>query len=231
MKGGRFSCAVAAAALAFSCSASAAIITSSLGNTSPGFADGAVPDLITQIIPAQSGQPAPFDGGLGSDVFENASGTWTHSYGALGDPIVSAMLRIGLVDHDSAASGDQVALFTVDGVDLTAALNALLNGSGGGNGEYNVYSVDLGSLAGSLADGSESVVLTLQGAGLGQCFDFLCPDPNNPTVEETGSNGAHYIFAALRIETRDTQGVPEPGTLGLLGLGLGVLALRRRRKH
>lgn len=224
---------LAAGLLAASSGASAVIITSSLGNTAPGFNDGDTPALVPQILAAQSGQPAPFNVGLGNEVIgPSAAGSWTHNYAPIGDPIISATLDIGLVDHDSAAAGDQVLLFTVDGTDLTANLNALFNARGGGEGEYNVYQIDLLSLAGVLADGSASIVLNLQGPGLQACLPFLpgC-DPNNP-VSPTGFNGAHYIFSMLTIETREgpTTGVPEPQTLALLGLSLSALAWRRRRR-
>ena len=50
---------------------SAAVIVSSLGNTSPGFNDGDKPHILT-VAAAQSGSPAPFDLGIGNDEEEAA---------------------------------------------------------------------------------------------------------------------------------------------------------------
>lgn len=158
--------------------AQATVITSTLGNSTSGLIDGTVPGALA-VGAAQAGQPAPFDLGLGNDVIgPNAAGTWTHTYGAIGDPILSATLDIGIEEHDSAAAGDQVSLFSVDGNILTATLNTLFNGSGGGDGEYNVYQVDLFALgiAADLLDGTANVVLNLAGPGLQTCIlAFACP--------------------------------------------------------
>ncbi|WP_230970525.1 PEP-CTERM sorting domain-containing protein [Nitrogeniibacter aestuarii] len=211
--------------------AQAALITSSLGNTASGFLDGDIPSLFA-ISPVQSGQAAPFDAALGNEAGlagSNAAGSWTHTFGAISDPIVSASLEIGLIDHDSQASGDQVALFSVDGVALTTEMNLLLEGHGGATAEFNTYTIDLTALAASFADGSADITLNLQGPGLTPCL-FGCTTP----VVETTFNAAYYIFATLTIQTRDTppppNGVPEPTSLALLGLGMGALAWRRKHR-
>ena len=184
--------------------ASAAIIVDSLGNMTPGFLHGDIPDTPT-VGSAQSGQAAPFNQSLGNDILAdmNASGSWSHNYDLLGNPIQSAFFDFGIVDHDSAASGNQVALFTIDGIDLTTELNALFEGSGGGDGEYNMYQLDLASVLGSLADGTANFFLGLTGPGQQTCLIFLCPDPANP-VTDTLSNGANYIFSTLTITTEDS---------------------------
>ena len=231
--------AVATAALLAACGlaheAAADTIVDTLGNPSPGFADGEFVTIF-QLAAAQGGQPAPFDGPIGNDLgldpaFFDAS--WAHSYGAV-DPltmaITAATLTIGIADHDSAASGDQLRLLTVDGVDLTAVLSPLMEAPGQGQqefgvgGEYNVYTIDLlagGVTAASLAGGTASIHLALQGPG-------LVDDLLGGTVVESAGNAAYLLFSSLTLRT--SAAVPEPGTAALCGLAiLGGLALRLRR--
>lgn len=211
------------------------MITSSLGNTMPGFNDTDTVDAAAVGV-AVGGQPAPFDQGYGSDelglLFGTFDQTWQHTYTAIGDPILSATLTIGIWDHDSAASGDQVAELLLDTSDQTATLNTAFEAKGGtqtdGVGsEFNTYSLDLLALglAGLLTDGVLDVALELKGPAL--IDPFLGP------VEETSNseNGANLIFSSLIIETQDNTtpppGVPVPATIALLGIGL--LAMRRFR--
>ena len=214
--------------LALSTAAHATIITASLGNTSPGFNDGDTP-TVPMVGAAQSGQPAPFNQGYGTDGLfgGNFAQSWTHAFAAIADPIISASLTIGIYDHDSAASGSQLDLFTVDGNALTADLDSLFEAGGGSTDlEYNVYTIDLAGLLGDLADGSVTIVLNLDGPGLVTPL-FPLPGPNPP--EETASNGANLIFSTLTIETQNGEvAVPEPGTLSLSLLAFSMLLWRRR---
>ncbi len=67
-----------------------------LGNAMPGFDDGDQPDLVPDVLDAQTGQPAPFDTGIGNQLFgPNFSALWTFNY-ALGSPIISALITIGI---------------------------------------------------------------------------------------------------------------------------------------
>lgn len=209
--------------LAASAGVRAGVITTTLGNNSPGFNDGDTPTLL-ELIAAQSGQPAPFDAGKGNELFANLSESWTFNYGAVGDPILSASIILGIADHDSAASGSQLGLFSVDGTAVTGALDAAFEAGGGAtDGQYGEYTLNLGAgLFADLVDGSATVNLDLQGPGL-QTALF------GGGVSESNFNGAFLIFSTLEITTRDATPAPEPGSLLLMAMGLGALSWRRRR--
>lgn len=195
----------------------------------PGLPNGD-PDAINHRIgtatftSANGGDPAPFNQFIGSDVTggSNFTASWTFAAygGPIADPVLSATIQIGLYDGDSAATGNQVAAFTVDGVDLTALLNAVLEATPAYTGTEVYYTVDLPAAAlAALTDGSATFSLTLQGPGSG-------------ILGDTPNNGAGLDFAALSISTDTGNGggptpVPAPGTLALALLGLGLVRWRR----
>lgn len=162
------------------------------------------------------------NGVSGSDFDPGSSydGSWSFNYTPPVNPLASAFLSFGIIDHDSAAAGDQVASFSVDGFDLTTQLNVLFNASGGRviptltafQSEYNVYSIDLTipALLASLADGNADVRLTLKNGFAGAA---------------TLNNGAAVDFSTLTINS-----VPEPSSLVLLLFGISAAASIRRRR-
>lgn len=206
----------------------AATITTTLGNSSPGFNDGDTPATFPDLVNAQSGQPAPFDAGIGNDALgTNFSASWEFNYApiALPDVITAATLTFGIADHDSGASGSQVDSFTVGASNLSGELDALFEAGGGsGDGEYNVYSLSLGpGLFADMADGNLLVSLALAGPGL-QTPLFPLPGPNPP--QDSAGNGAHLIYSSLEIQT---QVVPIPAAAPLFASALVLMGLYRRR--
>ena len=174
-----------------------------------------------------SSDPLPFDVQNGLDGSgPNFSASWTFSYAGPAEPVNGGSLLFGLYDGDSAATGDQVALFTLNDIDLTAALNAALEATPGGQSQEVFYSLVLpSSVYDALASGSVTFALQLKGPGLG-------------VLGETSFNGAILDFATLTVNSRDPQGpgnpgggVPEPSSWALMiaGFGLAGASLRRRR--
>jgi len=178
------------------------------------FADGATPTT-GDFLTAGSGEPAPFNGVFsGADTISNFSASWTFSYGAIVDVITGGSLKFGIYEHESAATGNQVASFTINGTDFTGALNTLFESHGGASREDNVYTLTLpSSTFAGLASGTVNVSLSLAGPGLG-------------LFGETAFNGAALDFATLDIATA----VPEPLTSTLLLLGVPAVLAAARRK-
>jgi hypothetical protein len=193
------------------------------------FNNGDTPTAATYALSSLF-EAAPFDGVIGGDSVAGGPGSdfsvqWTFGFSAL-PSVASANLQIGLYDHDSAAAGSQVASFTLDGMDLTTELDALLEGSGGGQLEYNIYDLVLPvSVLSQLHDGNATFELTLAPPGL---------ESNN---DATPNNGAGIDFATLSFEAGTPGGggggggsdsIPEPASVTLLALA-SVIGLRRRR--
>lgn len=168
-----------------------------------------------QIQTADAGQPAPFNAFIGSDITgPDFSANWTFSYAAQTN-ISAVSLTLGIYDADSSAAGNQVALFTVNGADLTSLLNTAFEGHGGANSEYDVYSVALpSSTFANLSSGTAMVSFSLQGPGLG-------------VLGATPFNGAELDFSTLSVNTGTTA--PEPGSAALLGGGLLASLVWKRR--
>jgi len=182
----------------------AALVTITLGNSSPGFNDGDTPTIL-QILAAQSGQPAPFDACNGNDVLgPDFSASWSFSYGALSETITQASVTVGIAQHESASPGNQLASFTFDGNALTSSLNTAFESAGGGQDEFNIYTISLpGSTFSDLVDGIAPFSLSLQGPV--QKIPLL----GGPPVTNN-FNGACIIFSTLDITTQPSTPGGQP---------------------
>jgi hypothetical protein len=212
--------------LAASSLVNGAVISTSVGNTAPGFANNSI-QTTASVNTAQTGQFAPFTGNCGSDATTNCSAGWTFNYTVpSGQTITAATLLLGIWDIDSGAPGNQVASYTLTGGDnLTVALNtvaeALNSNLGSRNSEYDVLTVTIPNTSfGLLALGTAQISLALQGPGLGVLAN------NNPPF-----NGAKLVFSTLNLETTEVTNTPEPSFLGLVPMALGTFAFFRRRRQ
>jgi hypothetical protein len=216
----RFSFAAALLLAASPLALRASVLTFTLGSATPSFTDGQIVNAPT-FNAAVAGNAFPFNGEIGSDTgtttASNFQASWSYNYGAIAGTISNATLTLAIWDNDAQASGNQVASFTVGGIDLTATLNTAFESHGGANDEYDIYTVTLpSSTFSALAGGTPGLSLNLQGPGLG-------------ILGATTTNGAGLDFSTLTITTGTVTVTPEPGTWMLLAAGIAGIAIRRMR--
>jgi hypothetical protein len=199
--------------------ANADVISQTLGGVD--FTDGQIVGAGTFNTTSAS-QPVPFNAFIGTDPSgPNFSASWTFNYGSIVGTITGATLQIGLLDGDSAASGNQVQSYTLGGVDLTSLLNTAMEANPGANSQENYYTITLPvSTFSILAGGSPTVSLALQGPGLG-------------VLGQTTFNGAALDFSTITLDT--AAAVPGPiagaGLPGLIFASGGLLGWWRRRRR
>ena len=174
-------------------------------------------------------QPAPFNGFCGTDILGNCSASWTFNYAVpVGDTITGATLSLGIYDLDSAAAGNQIASFTLNGVDdLTTTINTVseaLDGTGSPNSFYDVLTIVIpGADLVDLAGGSATFSLKTQAPGLG-------------ILGNTLFNGVGLDFSSLSLTvtpgtTTPPPPMPEPSSLALCLAGVAAVGLAKVLLH
>lgn len=162
---------------------------------------------------AGANENSPFNQIFGGDAVANGSFSWTFTFAPIVQQIGSATLLMALYETESSAGGDQFASFTLNGVNLTAAMNALHEGTAGAGSQIVHYTLNLpSSVFSQLATGTVTLSLTLQGPGIG-------------VLGPTTFNGGGIDFSTLTINDE----IPEPGTGFLVG-GAVLAALWARRR-
>ncbi len=174
------------------------------------FVDGYVVSGVSEVSNAGVGEPAPFDTFYGSDPYgPNFDCSFTFSFAPAS--VLSAMLTFGLIDGDGNEVGNQLALFSLDGMDLTAFMSPLIENTLHVTASVVDFELPAAALN-LLADGSATFRLVLQGPSM---------------IGQLPYNGAALDFA--RLDTVEASSIPEPATLLLLGIGLVGLAGVRRK--
>jgi hypothetical protein len=226
------------AAASFFCVLSPAwggLITSSLGLEDTTNNDPSI--HVNPIAIAFPSGAAPFNGVLiGNDITGpsfSASWNFVYTVPSLTD-IVGATFYLQIYDADVCTTASRVTTpvassFTIDGTDLTGALNAAFDADACGttnanrNGNVNKELITLpSSLYTSLLTSPATVSLTFSNLGRG-------------VLGDTSFNGAELIYSELDLTTQPQEGkgggtTPEPASWSMLAAGCGLLILRRRAR-
>ncbi|MEQ8211202.1 MAG: hypothetical protein RH917_15350 [Lacipirellulaceae bacterium] len=172
------------------------------------FEDG---DILTkaEFSASQGIEPRKINTPLGNDLSnqslsnQRASGWW---YLDFDGNYRSASIRMGLWEHDSSAPGHQISFFYINDHDYSDQLNRQLDAHGGGQLEYNIYSVDLPDLTlEELSTGRVHLRLGFGGARA-----------------NSGNFGGFDFFELHLVE------IPETSTLSIATASIASITMRRR---
>lgn len=186
------------------------------------FADGTLLNGVVGFEAAQAGEPAPLNLFIGSDLIDTPVGSRFLDFAVSPGHYAAATLTLGLWDIDSLSPGSQVLVFSVDGVDLTASFDALLEATASPHSRVDVISLALdGAALSALDDGAVSVRIRVGGTGL----------KGTPGTSNDFSVGNGYGIDFARLDARLAPvSVPTPSTLPLLLAAACGAALTRRRR-
>ena len=181
------------------------------------------------FLTAVAAQPAPFNAFCGSDTASNCSANWTFNYVVpSGDTVTGATLSLGILDLDSAAAGNQIASFTLNGVDdLTSTINTVANALDGGTGSPNSF--------------YEVLTIIIPGAdladlgGTSATFALQSSQPGLGILGATSFNGVGLDFSTLSLTvtagTTNPPPMPEPSSLALCLAGVVAAGMAKVLLH
>lgn len=167
-------------------------------------------------------------------------GDWTFSSTIVASsPVIGsstqALIDLASINISSTAPGTLVITATDTGYSLPASgmisLSGLIGGVSSGSVSYKSY-IDTNNTA----FGTEQLIGEVSGSGgafAGTVESSVAYTSPNPFALTTQVSITHGGSGATSFNAIGTAVVPEPGVVGLLGLGLGIMglaSLRQRRK-
>ena len=170
-----------------------------------------------------------------ASCFSTGAGEYRNFFGFLiptiTGNIVSVSLQLATVGVDLQQAPSMTALFT--SLATTSSFAALGTGTAYGSSNYSAADANL-LLSTALDASAIADILANQGASFligGRALGVSSFDPNSPN-QLIFEHSGHIVppdLTRLVITTDATDSVPEPGSLALVGIGLAVLIIGRRR--